>query len=181
MKQWLVVLGCIAVLVSVIAVNQRPVQQYFACQSQARQDASKGGALPASIKVSGFHSGKLNTCIETRVEANLTGTFSYLIRDVGHGFIVEANLDALRMRAQTDVGGLYADTTQNLFFCDREGVDNVLLEKVRQHRGLVWNLSYVDYMDDYNGGPPRTNRAPDKMLTDAECRAYFHRKLSELR
>ncbi|MFP6867779.1 MAG: hypothetical protein VCE91_00260, partial [Nitrospinota bacterium] len=74
----------------------------------------------------------------------------------------------------------YLDLPGALFFCDRDGVDNVLIHRVREYDGRMWNVHYGKYLDDGKGGLPRTLKAPPKPFSRKACRKAFENKITEL-
>jgi hypothetical protein len=151
-----------------------------ACSSLATSDTTED-QLADNHSVKSFFSNTLNTCVETRVEPNITGEFSYLVRDIGHGFIRSDNLFFLRIRSQSSLSFAYAKAIENIFYCDVDGIDNTVVSKVAEHNGIIYDLGYDEYLDDFSGGPPRALHEPKHPFTDAECRHYFNLKLQEIR
>ena len=70
---------------------------------------------------------------------------------------------------------------QGLFDCDTSGVDHTLIDKVREHRGYFDKVPYREYIDDFNGGLPRTVKSTPRMFTRKECKKLFLRELEEVR
>ena len=112
-----------------------------------------------------FYSEKLDTCIQASEDQTKN---NFLVVDISGGFI-KPSLEGI------------GDMGQGLFDCDSEGVDHTIIEKVREHRGYVWNVPYSQYIDDFNGGPPRTVKSSPKMFAGDECEKYFHKELKEVR
>ena len=117
----------------------------------------------AFARIDVFHSKRLETCVEAE-ESGLEDLF--LISDISRQFL---------KRDSVSLG--YATL---LFSCAKEGVSNVLLEKVEKHHGDVSDLPLAEYMDDFNGGPPATVKPAGTKLTRKHCKELFHRKLKEL-
>ena len=115
--------------------------------------------------ITDFYSKKLDTCVET-LESQIENNF--LVVDISGGFI------------KPSLQGL-GDMGQGLFDCDSEGVDHTLIKKVRDHGGHVEKLPYVEYMDDFKGGPPRTVKSAPRMFTREDCEEWFKKELRELR
>jgi hypothetical protein len=127
--------------------------------------------------VSVFYSRKLETCVEA---SGLKIGNSFVIHDVTRGFL------RIGAREVHDNATSEFVTSENvgasvLFQCEQDGVANVLIDRVRQHHGLVYGVPYSEFMDDYNGGLPSTNHTPSHSFTREECARLFERKLSELR
>ncbi len=132
-------------------------------RSEALQADSWRARELAFAKIDVFYSKRLETCVEAE-ESGLEDLF--LISDISRQFL---------KRDSVSLG--YATL---LFSCAKEGVSNVLLEKVDKHHGDVSDLPPAEYMDDFNGGPPVTAKPAAKSLTRKQCKELFHRKLKEL-
>jgi hypothetical protein len=136
-----------------------------ACEEFGLQHRKKLRQDDNSVAFTDFYSEKLDTCVETR-ESQVENLFAVV--DISRGF----------MKGGLNLPG---DMGQGLFDCDSAGVDHVLIEKVRDHRGYVWELPYTQYMDDFAGGPPRTQKSAPRMFTRKDCEEWFQKELSELR
>jgi hypothetical protein len=112
-----------------------------------------------------FYSEKLDTCIQASEDQTQN---SFLVVDISGGFI-KPSLEGV------------GDTGQGLFDCDTSGVDHTIVEKVREHHGYVWGVSYSEYMDDFNGGPPRTAKSAPRMFSRKDCEGFFRKELKEVR
>ena len=44
----------------------------------------------------------------------------------------------------------------SIFYCDKDGIDNMILDAVRRFHGKVLNVNYREYLDNGEGGPART-------------------------
>lgn len=111
------------------------------------------------ITFDSFISKTVNTCIIT--EANEMKN-SFVIRDAALNFIKE------RQASQ-------------LFSCDENGVNNIVLEAARRLGGYVFNVPYKEYLDNMEGGPPATLQTPPAKYTSARCKALFERRVKQLR
>jgi hypothetical protein len=136
-----------------------------ACERFGQEHRRKNGVDYSFDLIDDFCSQKLDTCIE--VLENQTQNW-YAVVDISGGFI-KPSLDNL------------GDMGQGLFDCDTEGVDHTLIEKVREHGGYVDHVSYAEYIDDFNGGPPRTVKSATKMFTRKDCERFFAKELQEVR
>jgi len=68
-----------------------------------------------------------------------------------------------------------------VFACEKSGVSNMLLNTVRKYHGRIYAIPYNLWMDDGEGGPPKSNKEPSTPPTREKCDALFRRKLTELR
>ena len=111
-----------------------------------------------------FYSSKLETCVQAAE------------REVGNDFVIS---DVTRdfVRLEVDEPNWFG----TLCTCDADGVNNVLIDKVRQHRGFVFRVPNREWMDDYNGGNPATVQTAPRPYTRKDCEVLFERKLTELR
>lgn len=139
-----------------------------------KEEQQKYGADFRFKDITTFYSSKLNTCVQTRVD-ELDNVF--LIRDISRNFIK----DNLEGGAVTQAVNYYGKVVNNLFFCDEDGVDNTLLDVVRAHDGYVALVPYKEKLDDFNGGPPRAVKTPDKKFTKDDCGKLFEKKLEEIK
>ena len=105
------------------------------------------------LTVTNFYSPTLDACIQTEVAE--VGV-SFLVRDLTYSLMRD--------------GG-----NQNVLLnCDADGADSAIVEKVRQFRGHVERVPYVDWMDDGFGGTPRCcQKNPAKLYTRADCKKVF--------
>jgi hypothetical protein len=112
------------------------------------------------IKTDAFYSKNLDACIHTEIaEVGVKAQ----IRDLSHSVMKD--------------GG-----PRNLLLnCDHYGADSVRLDKLNQYRGEVFNVPFVEWLDDGFGGPPRTLATPAAPYTKEQCRKVFDKWLSELK
>ncbi len=111
------------------------------------------------VTTASFYSSKLGAVVQTEVAD--VGIY-FLGRDISHALMKD-------------------DGNYNvLFHCDESGADVTLVEKVREHRGLVFKLPYAEYLDDGEGGPPRCVKTPAVPYTKARCRALFDKWRNQL-
>jgi len=136
-----------------------------ACEEFGVQHRKQLGADFRFEKINDFYSEKLDTCVEAR-ESQVENRF--VVVDISGGFI-KPMLEG------------FGDFGQALFNCDSSGVDHTLIEKVRDHRGNVDKVPYVEWMDDFNGGPPSTVKSAAKIFTRTDCEKLFQKELRELR
>jgi hypothetical protein len=111
------------------------------------------------ITFDSFYSTTLNTCVIT--EANEMKN-AFVIRDAALNFIKER-------------------PASQLFSCNEDGVNNIILEAARRLNGFVFAAPYKDYLDNMEGGPPATLQTPSAKYTAARCRSLFERRISEIR
>lgn len=116
-------------------------------------------------QVNDFYSPKLDTCVEAQSSSIEN---SFLVKDISGGFI------------KPSIEG-FGDFGQALFDCDSSGVDHTILAKVKERHGYVDKVSYSEWMDDFNGGPPRTVKTAEKWYTRKDCEEFFQKELKELR
>lgn len=115
---------------------------------------------PAAVTTGSFYSSKLAAIVQTEV-ADVGVNF--VARDISHSVM-------------KDDGSLNV-----LFHCDESGADVTRIDKVREHRGLVFNVPYTEWLDDGEGGPPRTVKTPAVPYTKARCAALFEKWRNQLR
>ena len=115
------------------------------------------GSSHTPDEIDAFYSDKLDTCVQVEID-NLA--WSYMVRDVTHGFMRDTPL---------------------LLYCDRDGADNAVIENVRKFNGYTYTVEYKLWLDDGNGGPPRTLKTPEKPWTRDQCQAVLDKKLAEIR
>jgi hypothetical protein len=68
-----------------------------------------------------------------------------------------------------------------LMYCDPDGADSVIIEKVKQYRGHVFTVPYREWLDDGFGGLPRTLKTPEKLYTKTACQKVFDKWMSILK
>jgi hypothetical protein len=68
-----------------------------------------------------------------------------------------------------------------LFYCDRFGANNALLDAVRRLGGKVDNKPYEQWLDNGEGGLPKTNVYPATPYSRDKCEQLFKNKIEELR
>jgi hypothetical protein len=129
-----------------------------------RRKIGTGDAL-SFTRIYYFYSEKLDTCIQASEDQTKN---NFLVVDISGGFI-KPMLEG------------FGDMGQGLFDCDSSGVDHTLIEKVRDHHGYVDKVPYNEWMDDFNGGPPRTVKSSPRMVARDECEKYFRKELKEIR
>jgi hypothetical protein len=137
----------------------------IACAQFGQEHRRKVDAGYSVYLIDYFYSQKLDTCIEAL--ENQTQNW-YAVVDISGGFI-KPSLEGI------------GDFGQGLFDCDTDGVDHTLIEKVREHRGYVYEVPYQEYLDDFNGNPPRTVKSAAKMFTRKDCEQFFAKELQEVR
>lgn len=136
-----------------------------ACEGFSVRHRRQLGADFKTDKIIDFYSEKIDTCVEAR-ESQIENSF--VVVDISGGFIKPM------LEAPGDMG-------QGIFDCDSSGVDHMLTDKVREHHGYVDKVPYKEWMDDFQGGLPRTVKSAPKMLTRSDCERWFKKELRELR
>ena len=67
-----------------------------------------------------------------------------------------------------------------LFYCDEDGIDNIIIPVAKKFRGKLATTSFFKYMDDGDGGPPRVINTPIKPYTPKMCETTFRRRVQAL-
>lgn len=135
------------------------------CRKYGEEHRKRLGLKTDFDEVVDFYSHKLDTCVEAQSSSIEN---SFLVKDISGGFM------------KTSLPGL-GDFGQGLFDCDSSGVDHAILTKIREHHGNVDKVPYSEWMDDFNGGPPRTVKTAEKWYTRMDCEEFFQKELKELR
>lgn len=112
------------------------------------------------IRSDGFYSRKLDACIHTEVA------------DVG----VDIEIRDLSRSVMKDGGNWNL-----LLQCDQDGADSVRLDKLKQYRGKVFNVPYVEWLDDGFGGMPRALKTPSNPYTKEQCSKVFDKWIADLK
>ena len=115
-------------------------------------------------KVSFFYSKRLDTCVAQSIDE--LGN-DYSICDIKRNYIKQE----------------FDDPTicEGVFHCDKDGVDNIMLEKAEKYNGNLFHISYSEFLDNGKGGKPRTLKTPEKFYTREKCEMMFNKKTSEIR
>jgi hypothetical protein len=127
------------------------------CQSFGENYVKENDYDSKIDEVDFFYSKKLDTCLMGR-QNELENT--YTIRDIQMNFLKDIKA---------------------LFWCDKDGVDNVILEKAIQHDGYLMNTTFTDFLDDGNGGQARAVKTPDAPYTRDDCKKAYEKKLLEVK
>jgi hypothetical protein len=125
---------------------------------QSKSEFNKDYTL---IEVEKFYSHKIDSCI--LIEKKLVGV-EVRIRDLSKSIIRD--------------GG---SNFNMLLYCDIDGADSVILDKVSSLRGRVFNVSYSEWLDDGFGGQPRALKTPEKPYTKQDCELVLNKWLSSLK
>lgn len=115
-------------------------------------------------KISFFYSKRLDTCVEKEID------------ELGNEWFL---CDIRRNYIKQDFGD--PSICGMLFLCDKDGVDNVILEKAEQYGGNLFKVSYKDFLDNGEGGEPRAIKTLEKEYTREQCRYFFNKKLNEIK
>jgi hypothetical protein len=78
-----------------------------------------------------------------------------------------------------DLQGALSDVPL-LFNCDRSGVDNVIVSEALRLEGKLRDEPYRIYLDNAEGGNPRTLETPTAPYSRDRCRSIFERRFREL-
>lgn len=103
-----------------------------------------------------FYSKRLDTCLMTEVDEL---GIDFLILDIKQNFLKDIKL---------------------VFQCDRSGVDNLILDKAEKYNGELFTVDFEEFLDDGQGGLPRTLKTPEMPYSRDKCRYMFEKKLKEL-
>jgi hypothetical protein len=113
-------------------------------------DAKKVGRDYTLWKTDSFYSEKMDVCILTEKKVFGVGA---IITDLSRSIILD-----------------YPEGKPAvLLWCDSDGADSVILSSVKVLNGKVWNVHYAKWLDDGNGGLPRTLKTPIKPYTKDDC------------
>jgi hypothetical protein len=83
---------------------------------------------------------------------------------------VEESIVGVNVEIRDTSNGLLKDGLHNvLLHCDEDGANSVIIGKVREHGGAMFEVPYVEWLDDGFGGPPRTLKTPDRPYTREQC------------
>jgi hypothetical protein len=137
-----------------------------ACERFGQEHRRKSGRDYSFDSIDDFYSQTLDTCLEAL--ENQTQNWSQVV-DISWGSIKPAFVEGL------------GATDQGLFFCDADGVDHAIIAKLRERRGLGDRVPYPEYMDDFNGGPPRSAKPAAKMFSRKDCEEFLAKELQEVR
>lgn len=125
------------------------------CESLSNELVARMSAPPLNrdyrlYNVYAFYSEKLDACVH--VETKLIGA-EVFVRDLTRTVLRYDN-------------AIYAPA---LLHCDVAGVDEVDVDAVRRHRGLVADVPYKEWLTDGQGGLPRALKTPDEPFDRAAC------------
>lgn len=134
------------------------------CQDFAKGVVAEHEGMFEGTKVSFFYSNRLDTCIAQSIDE--LGN-DYSLCDIKRNYIKQGLLDP------TNCGGV--------FHCDKDGVDNVVLEKAEKYNGNLFEVSYKEFLDNGEGGEARAIKTPEKPYTREKCEMMFNKKLSEIK
>ena len=162
-------LGGIVLIIVVILVFQNvPFTQKQLlnkeCQYFAKGVVAEHEGMFEGTKVIFFYSNRLDTCIAQSIDE--LGN-DYGLCDIKRNYIKQGLLDP------TICGGV--------FHCDKDGVDNVVLEKAEKYNGNLFEVSYKEFLDNGEGGEARAIKTPEKFYTREKCETMFNNKLSEIK
>lgn len=161
--------GGVALVVAIVLIYQYvPLTQAQRlnkqCQDFGKSVVTEHEGMFEGEKVSFFYSKRLDTCIAQSIDE--LGN-DYSLCDIKRNYIKQEFEDP------TICGGV--------FHCDKDGVDNVVLEKAEKYNGNLFKVSYSEFLDNGEGGEPRTLKTPEKPYTRGKCESLFSKKLSEIK
>ena len=167
-KKYKFIGGIVLIAIAVLVFKNVPFTQVQRlnkqCQDFAKGVLAENEGMFEGEKVSFFYSKRLDTCIAQSIDE--LGN-DYGLCDIKRNYIKQGLLDP------TICGGV--------FHCDKDGVDNVVLEKAEKYNGNLFEVSYKEFLDNGEGGEPRTLKTPEKPYTREKCEALFNKKLSEIK
>lgn len=134
------------------------------CQDFGKDTLTKHKGMFEETEVSFFYSKRLDTCIAQSIDE--LGN-DYSLCDIKRNYIKQELEDFTTCGA--------------VFHCDKEGVDNVVLEKAEKYNGKLFKVSYSEWLDNGEGGQPRTLKTPEKPYTREKCELMFNEKLTEIK
>lgn len=163
MKRTLCILAfnlCISITFSSFASDKQKACEEIVRIYQEKHISSVKEKNPNLFTSEVFYNSKLDSCIYARIAK--AGALA-VITDVSQTIIRD--------------GVSYS----NLFYCDADGADSILLEKVQAYKGNVFNVNYKEYMDNGEGGLPRTLKTPSKPYNRQKCEELYQGWLDRLR
>lgn len=164
-QNWLVLVVIVALLFVYLNVSLAQAQRLNKqCQDFGKGVVMKHEGMFDGTKVSFFYSKRLDTCIAQSIDE--LGN-DYSLCDIKRNYIKQGLLDI------SNCGGV--------FYCDKDGVDNVVLEKVEKYKGNLFEVPYKEYLDNGEGGEARAIKTPEKSYTREKCETMFDKKLSEIK
>lgn len=119
-------------------------------------------------KIDFFYSKKLDTCVMSEVDE--LGNIFHLA-DIKLNFI----------RQEFTEFGLLPLYMGNIFYCDKDGADSAIIEKVIEYKGQIMKINYDKWLDNGEGGLPRTLKTPEKPYTREDCQRVYSKKIQEIR
>jgi hypothetical protein len=78
-------------------------------------------------------------------------------------------------------GGIGIMSMNGIFSCTKDGINNAIIAKVNEFHGHVADKNYSLWLDNGEGGPPATDKTPDHVYSQAECRREMDKTLAMLR
>lgn len=160
--------GFILMLVTVLILQNIPITQTQKfnkqCQDFGKSVVAEHKGMFSGTEYSFFYSKRLDTCVAKSIDE--LGN-DYSLCDIKRNYIKQSLLDP------TNCGGI--------FHCDKDGVDNVVLEKAEKYNGNLFEISYKEFLDNGEGGEARAIKTPEKPYTREKCISMFNKKLSEIK
>jgi hypothetical protein len=78
---------------------------------------------------------------------------------------IEESIVGVNVEIRDNSNSLLKGPSNLLLHCDVDGADSVIISMVREHRGAMFEVPFVEWLDDGFGGPPRTLKTPDRPYT----------------
>jgi hypothetical protein len=144
---------------AVFAADNRTCKEYYDKRYRSEREAANKDWFHYDVETR--YSAKLSTCIV--VARRKTGN-ERLVSDMTNDFI--------------RVG--VSESKQGLFFCDSSGADVAKIDAIRKRNGVVDTVPYSEWLDNGEGGPPRTLKTPPKPYSSERCEDLLKKFLADL-
>jgi len=160
--------GSVIILVAFLVMAKVPLTQAQRLNAQCKDF---GNAVITENKhlfddssvISFFYSERLDTCVKQEVD------------ELGNEYSL---CDIKRNYIKQELGDI--SICGGIFYCDKDGVDNVILAKAEANNGILFHLSYSEFLDNGEGGEPRTLSTPEKPYSRERCQTLFNHKIKEI-
>jgi len=135
--------------------------------------------------------GILSQNLVSKIE-KIAGSDYYVLREVSHFYSNKFDMCVYVEKAvvgvEVSIRDLsrtilrsHAEMHNQLLHCDVDGVNSVILSKVKEHRGRLDDVPYKEYLDDGFGGPPATLHTSSEPYTKEQCKQVFEKWMSILK
>lgn len=168
MTRTILIAGTVIALAAFLIVAKVPLTQAQRLNAQCKDF---GNAVIAENKdlfdgnsaISFFYSKRLDTCVKQEID------------ELGNEYGL---CDIKRNYIKQELGDI--SICGGIFYCDKDGVDNVILAKAEANNGNLFHLSYSEFLDNGEGGEPRTLKTPESPYSREQCQLLFNQKLTEI-